>query len=342
MGFKTTTNEDYICKKIKSIPKHNKVAIFGLKKCILKESNLSPYSKESIEMVQKLSNKYIIVVVTSYLNPKKDTTKPYIKKVIEKLEEYNVPMVFLCSLKHNRYELPLLGFWDLIRLKVETKRENCFYVGTRAGRLDDENNLDYKFALNCGIDFYTPTFMFNDIKCRYPIPKKITLPDDDICKKPPKIPNPKIVLVMGYPCSGKTTIVNKHFSKYNTDFNVSGTIIDNKFYDRLKKHAMKNETVIIEGSFLNRGLRNGLLEFAKAYRYNTQCIRTNVNYKLAKHLNVMRMLDGGKLIKNQNFKHYQQFYEEPTLDEGWDDVYLYTDKFQFNERQNKQFNLYLY
>lgn len=342
MGFKNTKNEDYICQKIGKVKTKHKIGIFGLKKCMLKENTYNCFSENSLEMVKKLSKNYMIVVIASYLRSKEESIDSYITKITKKLDEYDVPMVLLCSLKHNRYELPLLGFWDLIRLNIETKRENCFYVGTRAGRVEDDSNVDYKFALNCGIDFYTPSLMFNNFRCRYHIPKKVTLTDDKIKRNPPKINDPKIVLIMGYPCSGKSKIAEKHFSDCENNINVDGIIIDCKFYDKLKKLAMKNESVVIEGSFQNKGLRNGLVEFAKSFRYNTQCIRTNVDYKLARHLNVLRMLNGEKLIKNKYFKYYQQFYEEPSSVEGWDDIYLYTDKFKFDEGQKKQFNLYLY
>lgn len=93
-------------------------------------------------------------------------------KVDNILDEINVPVDFICSLKYDFYRKPNSGMVDFMchirSINLDDVRFNSYYIGDAAGRAEEKlsgrkkdfNNTDYKLALNCGINFLTPEVFF--------------------------------------------------------------------------------------------------------------------------------------------------------------------------------------
>ena len=120
--------------------------------------------------------------------------------------------------------------WDEL-LKLNTDKEidmkKSFYCGDAAGRKknklvnrkkNDFSNSDYLFALNLGIEFYTPERLFFGVKERLPgpkfnpkvIPKKGPVfvggkMDDKIASD-----TKEMIIFVGSPGSGKSTFWKNH------------------------------------------------------------------------------------------------------------------------------------
>ena len=56
-------------------------------------------------------------------------------------------------------------------------------------------------------------------------------------------------------------------------------------------------------------------------------VRINIPILLAQHLNKYRGLKGGNLIPIVAYRVYQKYYQEPTIEEGFDKVYNIVPKY---------------
>lgn len=90
-------------------------------------------------------------------------------KIQEMSADAGVEMSALLSTKKDKFRKPEVGMWFFVVNTLNTKAieaSNCFFVGDLAGRPagpnrpKDQSDDDKKFALNCGLKFYTPEEMF--------------------------------------------------------------------------------------------------------------------------------------------------------------------------------------
>ena len=168
--------------------------------------------------LKKIKNKIIIIFSNQMGVSKNKVSKDDIYKKIDLIQKrLNIPFVFIAATHDDKLRKPRIGMWRKVekRLKVRLNLINSLYVGDMAGREKDRSSSDREFAFNLKIPFFTPEQYFlgkPEEKWNY---KSYDISQNNLeeVKSYPEIKT-DIILLMGYPGSGKTTLAKEFFTNY--------------------------------------------------------------------------------------------------------------------------------
>jgi bifunctional polynucleotide phosphatase/kinase len=245
---------------------------------------------------------YMIVIFT---NQSKKWKHEQIKNVMTTL---NIPCHIVIATKKDIYKPNVELFNEFINDKSINK-ENSFYVGDALGRKIDFSDSDLLFAQNVGIKCYSPEEYFN-------IKFNIT---EETIKGIKKINNlnnddKKLIIMIGYPGSGKSTIANYILNNYKNFEIVSGDKLktESKMKKAMTKYLNDNKSIIIDATngnkkkrniYINLGLKLGL------DKNNIILIETSKNLNEAYKMNRTRNAD--LQIPRIAYNVYRKYYEQP-------------------------------
>lgn len=305
------------------------------------------YDDDTIKTkMTKLSKEgYKIVIFTNQLGVEKkhfslETLKAKLENIIDRLA---LPIDIYISLTYDQYRKPNRGMWESLMETYKNKmitvsKEKSFYVGDAAGRpknwkkgaSKDHSSCDRKFALNIGIKFYTPeefflnekTYPLSDCNLGFDPSTVLSLPSSNILP----IKNcQELVLLVGYPASGKSTLANNIFKKANyicvskDSLQKWSTVVN-----VVKLALQRGYSVCVDNTHPTIESRKRFLDLIpKNKEIHRRCIYLDTPLEICCHLNMMRE----RLSKGEN-KHiplvaYYKFrkdFEKPSLNEGFDHI----------------------
>jgi len=152
-------------------------------------------------------------------------------KFIQMHNELDFPFQTLCSTSSDHNRKPATGMWKYFVKEcngdIQPDLKKSFYCGDAAGRpktktrKKDFSDSDRKFAINIGIDFFTPEMYFlgqketlpkfafdirkfKDIKGENPVEEEKTLAKEE----------QEMIVFVGGPGAGKSTFWSNHFPDY--------------------------------------------------------------------------------------------------------------------------------
>jgi bifunctional polynucleotide phosphatase/kinase len=260
------------------------------------------------KLIELHSKGYHIVIISNQKGLKDIESFKY--KLNKVFEGITIDAVYIAN-KGNYYRKPYPGFHKLINID--------FYVGDAAGRNGDHSNSDAAFAINAGIPFYTPEHYFLGEKNEY----ILTLPDIKIKKFVlPKLLDKTVIMMVGRPGSGKSSIAKTIQSKITKNTGNSPKIFSNDLSKNAFKEyltSIKNEDkyIIIDNTNPNRLTRNEWLQPAYNNGYITLIIWIDIPDEVSRYLNKYRYYKNGeKLIPDVAFNIYNKNFNEPDDSEG--------------------------
>lgn len=271
----------------------------------------------------------------------------------------NFYLAVYVALQDDLYKKPNIGMWKLMKENLKVQFENkelhiskkSFFVGSAAGRCKTKNHeadlhgFDRKFALNIGIDFYTPEeFFFDKKKEKYQI-TSFSIPA--VTQKPEKFKKRKkeMIIMCGLPNSGKSTYCKKYI------FPKGYVYIDDNILRIVGVRDLRNmmdnkQKIIIDCNILTVGGRKKYINVAKEKNYFIRFIYMNTDIELCKHLNNVRHLVSDGAIPKIPLSVYTNFskkFIKPTLQEGFDSVeeinFNYDPDFLKDKKWVKSFNI---
>jgi bifunctional polynucleotide phosphatase/kinase len=324
---------------------------------------------------------YTIVVFTNQSKIKNsDDEKNYRTKIrdISASTDLNIELNCYASCKSGEYRKPMTKMWETMTTDFAPATidlAKSFYCGDAAGRIKgwkkgavrDFAGTDRMFALNLGIQFYTPEELFLDEDpCPsdkwfwlsksasnselYPTIADYLVTGDETNASQSKVALEKInkktkskhlIILVGQPASGKST-----FAKYitNSDTYSDKYVIVNQ--DTLKTRpkcekalvaAFKdNKSVVVDRQNYMSSDRSKWTELARksgASAFFT--VHFDTPDLVSKHLNNYRcQVTGSPVIPTMVYRTYAKNFEKPTTNEGFTSTY--TVKFGMDKTENSE------
>lgn len=254
------------------------------------------YLRNSVkETVQKYKLTHHIVIVT---NQTKAWKVDQIKLVVEDLELTNDATIIIGFTTHKPDTSLFLKTFPNFE-----ENDNSFFVGDAAGRLNDFSDSDKQFAKNLKIKFILPEEIFplDTIESNINI----------------NIPSMKEVIIMiGYPGSGKTTICKDIFEKHNYHI-VSGDIF--KTSSKMIKDAIKHldTSIVFDSTAGTKEKRLEFIQFAQKYNLPVRALWVQTPMDVSMERNKQRALISGSKIPDVVYYVYRKNFDEPNEDEGF-------------------------
>jgi bifunctional polynucleotide phosphatase/kinase len=240
---------------------------------------------------------YMIVIFT---NQSKEWKCQQISLVMKTLE---IPVFIVIATEKETYKPNPVLLKNLLG-ENNIDKDKSFFVGDALGRPTDFSDSDKMFALNIGIKCYSPEDIFVDRNRPFDIP---IIPLSD---------TPEIIIMVGYPGSGKSTIANNICSneKY---IHISGDKL--KTTSKMKKsaleHITQSKSIVFDATHSSIKKRKELIDFGYSYKYDIKCIHVTTSMDISFKRN--RLREDKKQVPKIAYSVFKKNYEEPSESEGF-------------------------
>lgn len=261
----------------------------------------------------------------------------------------HVSVILYAATKENYYRKPAPGMYELFKKSFlgDSFAKKLLYIGDAAGRpatekrKKDYSDIDVKFSININAEFQVPEQYFLGIEENVPIPihpsallnqiEQNSIPLEKECKQQ------EIIMMVGLPCSGKTTIAKRLFPDYyllELDKNKS------TLHDQMNKEFIpmleQGKSIILDGC--NSSLFGRKYFLQKKNKVTFKCILIDCPPKMAIHMDAMRahLTDSRRI---QNWDQCIERFSKPSIKEGFDD--LVRIPFEYNGNNQELFRIFL-
>lgn len=339
MKLNWTKTDDYLCAQTKNFKFMPKMAIFDLDSTLVVprigskgngkgfplDENDWMWQFDTVKpTLLKLSEfNYCIVIISNQggMAKGKQTFEVWTKKLDQICNDLNLDMHVFCAVAYNKYRKPLpTWLYQIVPSDAENNldRQLSFFCGDACGRKNDFSDTDYKFAVNCMLNFKTPENMFlgsrNEIlPINYPVvePKELSLNF---------IPHEKEMIIMtGLPGSGKSHISKELCTKYGYVVINQDTLKTKEKCISTALSAMRlNKSVVIDST--NPGIteRGVWITLAQDNDYLVRSIELTTSKELSIHNNHYRnLVDNKPIVPTIAYNMYKSKYSKPKINEGF-------------------------
>ena len=264
-------------------------------------SNIDDWEWLYPNIPEKLKNYYkdgyMIVIFTNQSKAWKHEQIQIVAKTL------NIP-IFIVIATEKIYYKPNPELFNMFIGKNKINKEKSFFIGDAIGRTSDFSDSDKVFAENIGIPCYCPEEVFHIKNEIIEIPS-IPLSDEQ-----------QIIIMMGYPGSGKSSIAKKICEKENFIY-IEGDLYKSstKMIKAAVEHIKEKKSIIFDATNSSSKKRKEYIEFGKKYNYKIVCIHVSTPLEIAYKRNKLRNYE--KYVPKIAYSVYSKNYEEPNENEGF-------------------------
>lgn len=249
---------------------------------------------------------YAIVVFT---NQSKAWKVQQIETVMSKV---GIPCAVYVGMQKEEQKPATTIFTEFLGDK-EWDTKKSFFVGDALGRAADFSDSDKVFAERIGVraaNIYAPEAFFEHEK-----PKT---------KSPPRVARAstqELVVMVGYPASGKSTITQTVFKPNGYEILESDELKTvAKIRSGLKKALVAGKSVVVDATNPTRDRRKEYIDIAKAISPNIQIRAIHVATTMEESVARNNLRPKEKGVPMIAYYTYRKRFEAPTVDEGFDRV----------------------
>ncbi|EXJ71332.1 uncharacterized protein A1O5_05138 [Cladophialophora psammophila CBS 110553] len=289
------------------------------------------------------------------------------------LHQLDLPISVYAATGQDRYRKPRVGMWEEVLEDYDLQAEgavdmtNSFYVGDAAGRdksdkrRKDHATSDRDLAANIGIKFQTPEEFFLD---------ETTEPYEHVfdptkhleAAKPPvngaaesaisapftKNSHHELVIFCGSPGAGKSTfywdvLQPLGYERVNQDILKTRE----KCIRKAKELLEAGLSVAVDNTNADMETRAYWVKVAREFNVPIRCVRFTASTRLAEHNDAVRAMNPNMMNPENRtqlpgiaFRSFVQRFQEPTLEEGFEDIYKVDFEFKGTEEQKKLWSRY--
>ena len=329
---KVISNDQYLEIISKNFKLRSKIASFDLDNTIIKTKSgkVFPEDQETDwifnyrnvkDKLRDLYNENFCIIIITNQKKLKDM-KGWCLKIKKIIEELDIPIKVYASLEDDIYRKPNIGFWNFI--KTNTNMDDSFYCGDAIGRDSDFSDTDYKFALNCNLNFKAPETLFLNKVIKFD--SNFNYFDfSNFQKKQNNIKldiNKDMIIMIGYPGSGKSTFVNKILLKNNYNvISLDELKTKAKTIKLCKEYLSKNLNIVIDNTNPSKVARKIYIDLAKEFKYNIRCCIMTTTENHSQHNNMYRYLyQNKKKVPTIVYRNYNKLFEYPDKNEGISEI----------------------
>ncbi|XP_069598376.1 bifunctional polynucleotide phosphatase/kinase [Ranitomeya imitator] len=292
-----------------------------------------------------LSDGYKIIFITNQMGISRGKLRPEVFKAKAEaiLDELGIPVQIFVATGMGIYRKPATGMWDFLCEKandgIKVKKEDCIYVGDAAGRpanwAPDRKKKDFScsdrlFAVNIGINFYTPEeFFLGWKKAAFQLPTfdpKALDPNG-----PPYEPassslvssSVEVVVTVGFPAAGKSTFIKENLVPKGYVYANRDTLGTWQKCVAACEEALKNKkSIVIDNTNPDVESRSRYINCAKKAGVPVRCFFFVAPIELAKHNNRFREMTskGHVSVNDMVMNSYKSKFVAPSLTEGFSEI----------------------
>lgn len=306
----TDSGEHMFNIKLNNFTYRSKMAGFDYDHTLVKPKTNSTFSKDENDwmwlrpnvpkiLTEIYKKGYAIVIFTN-----QSKSQPFkIKQIINVFTSLKLPVnIFIETDKSFKKPNPYMYNLYINKRAIINKNES-FYVGDALGRPGDFADSDKQFAINCNIKYLSPEEIFPFIK-ESNSKSLITIPDYR-----------EIILMMGYPGSGKSTFAENTFKNHpyiiiHGDDYKSESALKKAFKLTIEKYPDKS--IILDATHSNKKKRQIFIEIAQKESIPIRIIHLTTTIEEAMHRNLQRT----KPVPKIALYLYRKNFEKPEKSEG--------------------------
>ncbi|KAJ7370555.1 hypothetical protein OS493_031561 [Desmophyllum pertusum] len=275
---------------------------------------------------------YPIVIFTNqlYISKKQLSVADFKSKIEQIIVQLNIPIQVFIAPGLNVYRKPVTGMWEHLVRKandgVTVNLKDSFFVGDAAGRAagwapgkkKDFSCNDRTFATNIGINFYTPEEFF-------------------LKQKPAPFEWPKFVPKNLDPDG---SLLNPLNAKLKSERQEDSLGTWQKCVSACKDALSRGKSVVVDNTSPTKEVRRRYIDCAKQAKIPARCFLFDVSFEHAQHNNKIREMTN----KDNTYKHvghlvfmkYKSSFEEPSCDEGFEEIVKVNFIPKFKEERIKE------
>ncbi|BFZ56126.1 DNA kinase/phosphatase Pnk1 [Savitreella phatthalungensis] len=275
------------------------------------------------------------------------------QKLVAICANLDLPLLLYAATGHDNFRKPRTGMWQALtdwlqqhQIGSKIDLAGSFYVGDAAGRLagpisgssrKDFSASDRKFALNLGLLFHTPQEFFQnkslggnafDLGDFDPLSYQSPADASYTFERKTKL---ELLVLVGSPAAGKSTFVKQALEPLGYE-RVNQDILGNidKCIKRATAILSQGTSVVVDNTNASKSTRQRWIAVGQKYGAKCRVIHLTASPALCKHNNAVRALsqqtyaagssENRDLLPEIAFRGYASRFEQPALEEGFEEV----------------------